>query len=77
MSLNKQQGQMFQLASRAIKYYLLGVFGFVVVCSLAGVLGMFSALAPFLPNLIQFLLRLAALLLIFMATAIVFESLRR
>jgi len=77
MSLDKRYGPMFHVASRAIKYYLLGVFGFAVVCSLAGVMGMFGAIEPFLPDIISFLLRLAALLIIFMATAVVIESLRR
>ncbi|HIK16476.1 MAG TPA: hypothetical protein IGS53_14505 [Leptolyngbyaceae cyanobacterium M33_DOE_097] len=77
MSVNKRYGQMFQLATKAVKYYLLGVFGFVVFCAVAAVMNMFNLVQPVLHDIVSFLLRLAALLGIFTATAIVAESLRR
>lgn len=76
MNRNNRQGRMFQLAAKAIKYYLLGVFGFVVVCTLTATIGLFGWLQPMLPSLIDLILRVAALLLIFIAITIVTESLR-
>ncbi len=75
MSLNNRRGFMFRWVGRFIKYYLLGVFGFAVVCAVAFVMDLFPLLLPFLPMLIELIVRLAALLLIFIAIVIVIESL--
>ncbi len=75
MSLNNRRGSTFRWVTRAIKYYLLGVFSFVIVCALAFVMDLFPLLLPFLPMLIELIVRFAALLLIFVAITVVIESL--
>lgn len=76
MQVNRRNGPLFRMVTRAIKYYMLGLFGFVMVCLIAAVLGVFYTLEPFLPFLLDWLLRVAALLVCLMATAILVESLR-
>ncbi|MGA7936250.1 MAG: hypothetical protein WCA35_22035 [Kovacikia sp.] len=81
MNAKSNQGRtyslVFQLAARAIKYYLLTLFGFCVACLLAAILGVFPGIELFLPSLMECFLRLAALILTFVAIAIVLESIRQ
>jgi hypothetical protein len=76
MHVNKRYSWLFKLTSRGIKYYLLALFGFLITCVLAWSLGVFVALEPLLPSIIEWFVRIAAFLLCCMATTIVVESLR-
>lgn len=73
----KRYGLFFKLATRLLKYYLLGVFGFFITCLLSIVLGAAFIGQGLVALLGGTLLRLAALTLCFMATAIVIESVRQ
>jgi hypothetical protein len=67
---------MFHLASKLLKYYFLGLFGFTVICLASVIIGAFPMIQPLLPSLSEWLVRLAAFTLCFLATAIIVESLR-
>jgi hypothetical protein len=73
----KMHSLMFQLAARAVKYYLLVLFGFFTACLMAAIFGMFPAIEWVLLPLVGYLWRLAALILSFMAIALVLESIRQ
>lgn len=68
---------LFRLASRFLKYYVLGLFGFLVVCLIAAIFGVYSFIQPLMPLLGELLWRLAALALCLLAISIVIESLRQ
>lgn len=68
---------MFKFVTKAIKYYLLFVFGFTVACWLAGITGMLPFINPFMPIFGEWLFRMLALILCLMATAAVVESVRQ
>ncbi|QZZ18562.1 hypothetical protein J5X98_13755 [Leptothermofonsia sichuanensis E412] len=68
---------MFKFVTKAIKYYLLGVFGFTVACWLAGIVGIMPWINPLMPMFGEWIFRLLALILCLMATAAVVESVRQ
>lgn len=65
-----------RLASQALKYFLLTLFGFTLVCLLSMLLGAMNLATLLLAIMGQWLLRIAALIACLMALAIVVESLR-
>jgi len=67
----------FKLASRALKYYLLMLFGFSVSLVLAGTMGFLPVIEPSLPAIGEWLWRLAVIILCFGAIAVVLESIRQ
>lgn len=67
---------MLKFASKAMKYYLLGVFGFTVTCWIASILGTLHLISPLFPVIGEYLFRSMAFILCLFATAIVIESLR-
>jgi cation transport ATPase len=77
LTQTKMHSLLFQLAARAVKYYLLVLFGFFTACLLAAIIGVFPEMELFLPSLMECFLRLAALILTFVAIAIVLESIRQ
>ncbi|WP_421658805.1 hypothetical protein [Leptothermofonsia sp. ETS-13] len=77
MSQQYEDGCMFKFVAKAIKYYLLGVFGFTVACWLAGIVGVLPLINPFMPVFGEWIFRILALILCLMATAAVVESVRQ
>lgn len=76
MKVNRRS-LMFRFASKLLKYYLLGLFGFTLTCVLAAIVGAFPVVELLLnPFVGELLLRLAFLTICFIATAIVVESMR-
>lgn len=68
---------MFRITTKAIKYYLLALFGYALICLLGAVFGLFPTIATVMPMINQFFWRLAAALLCLMAIAVLVESLRQ
>jgi hypothetical protein len=77
LSLLFQLLPMFYLASRAFKYCMLSLFGFMVACLISAILGVFSSVEPVMQFLGIVLAKLTALTLCFLVSAVIFESLRR
>ena len=76
-SLRKQEKpSFFKLTVTALKYYLLMLFGFSMSCVLAAIMGAFPMLEPFFPAIWECLWRMAALVLCFVAIAMILESVR-
>jgi hypothetical protein len=66
----------FKLTCKILRYYLLALLGFLIVCLVSIGFGMFSALTPLLSFLGDCLSRVAVLIFCLMAIAITAESLR-
>lgn len=73
----RNQFSFFRVVVKLVKYYLLSLFGFVVACLIAQIFDFYPMLAPSLPILGEWFLRLAALAVCLLFVAIVIESLRQ
>lgn len=67
---------LFKLTCKALKYYLLMLFGLTISLILAGGIGVFPMIEPSLPVIAELLWRMAMILLCLGAIAVVFESIR-
>lgn len=65
---------MFKLATRVLKYHLIGVMSFVLVCWWAGIFGGLPVLMPLLLFVGGWLFRLTMLMLCFISCLVVVES---
>lgn len=74
---DNEKSIIFRLASKALKYYLLMLFGCAVSFVLAGILGVLPIVKPSLPAVGGLLWRSAMIVLCFGAIAVVFESIRQ
>jgi len=75
MKLN-HHSRLFRLSYRLLKYFLLLLFGFALACILSMILGAPGIAALLISTFSNWLFRLASLVLILMATAIILESIR-
>lgn len=75
MRLNSS-GPMLRVAAKAVKYYLLALFGFTIVCLLSTILGASQVAELLMVSLGEWFWRVALLLLCFLVIAIVCESLQ-
>jgi len=69
-------GSLIKLTAKAVKYYLLGIFGLTLVCLVSCILGIPQIAEQLLTWFGGLLWRLAILIGCLVATAIVKESLR-
>ncbi|UBF29339.1 hypothetical protein K9N68_16780 [Kovacikia minuta CCNUW1] len=67
---------LFRLSYKILKYFLLFLFGFTLVCFLSSIFGAAYIASALITAFGYWLFRLSALVLILMATAIIFESIR-
>ncbi|MBW4490815.1 MAG: hypothetical protein KME12_23825 [Trichocoleus desertorum ATA4-8-CV12] len=66
----------FKWASKLFRFFLWLCYGLAIALLLSALFGGFNLVAGLLPAIAQTLLRLAALVFFFLATAIIVESLR-
>ena len=76
MKTTDRYSLMFRLACEVFKYFFISLFAFVMLCLVLSGLGATQLVAVLFVFIGQWLLRIAALALCFMASAIIFESLR-
>ncbi len=72
----RQHGYLFRLASKVLKYFLLGLFGLGIACLLSVVLGAFPLVEILISLLGRWLVRVTVIVVCLMATAVVIESIR-
>jgi len=65
-----------KLALKLLQFFLWLCYGLAIALLLSALFGGFNLVAGLLPAIAQLLLRLAALVFFFLATAIIVESLR-
>ena len=71
-----ERSWIFWLTSRAIKYFLLALLSFVLVCVVTPMLGVFSLIAPWVDLWLQWFGRGAVLIACLIVVSVVVESLR-
>lgn len=77
MRMNDHYSPLFRLACRLMKYFLLALFGFTLVCILSSVFGAFQIAKLLILASWEWILRFGLLVLGVMAAAIVGESIRQ
>jgi hypothetical protein len=77
MRINNHYSPLFKLACRLLKYFLLGLFSFTLVCLLSTVFGAFQTVSMLILALWQWIVRIGLLVLGVLAAAIVCESVRQ
>ena len=76
MKTTERYSLMFRVACETFKYFFLSLFTFSIFCIVLAGLGANSLVAVLLTVVGGWFLRVAAIALCFMASAIIFESLR-
>lgn len=71
------RSRIFIFTSWAVKYLLLALFGFFLVCLATPVFGSFHLLEPLVESVLPWFWRLAIAALCLIATSVVVESLRQ
>jgi hypothetical protein len=77
MMPSKHRSWIFLFTSRVVKYLLLALFGFAVVCLVTPIFGSFQVLEVLVEVVLQWFWRLAIVVLCLMAASAVVESLRQ
>jgi ABC-type Na+ efflux pump permease subunit len=77
MRMNNYYSPLFRLACRLLKYFLLALFTFALVCILSSVFGAFEIVSRLIWALGEWLVRVFLLILGVLAAAIVCESVRQ
>ncbi|MBD0267143.1 MAG: hypothetical protein ICV77_02505 [Cyanobacteria bacterium Co-bin8] len=77
MTPSKRRSWIFLFTSRVIKYLLLALFGFGMVCLITPIFGNFQILETLVEVVLQGFWRLAIVVLCLMAASAVVESLRQ
>lgn len=71
------RSRIFVFTRWAVKYLLLALFGFCIVCLATPVFGSFDLLAALFESVLPWFWRLAIAVLCLMATSVVVESIQR
>ncbi|NET32064.1 MAG: hypothetical protein F6K19_08680 [Cyanothece sp. SIO1E1] len=76
MKQMENEGWLVRLSAKAIRYFLLSLFGFGVACLLSGILGMGALAHLILKVLEQWIWRAVIMIACLVATTAVAESIR-
>jgi uncharacterized membrane protein YczE len=76
MKTTERYSPMFKLACETVKYFFLSLFSFSILCIVLAGLGASALVSVLLAVVGGWFLRVGAIALCFMASAIIFESLR-
>lgn len=73
----QERSWIFLFTGRAVKYFLLALLSFVIVCVVTPMLGIFGIIAPFVDPILEWFGRVAVLIACLMVISVVVESLRQ